>query len=78
MNAELALRMDCLADVHENQQDLSAQLVENAQTLQEQQAKLQKMRLMQPEILKQRELIAELEKLFESREMDRRVNQALK
>jgi len=70
--------MDCLADVHENQQDLSAQLVENAHTLQEQQAKLQKMRLMQREILKQRELIAELEKLFESREMDRRVNQALK
>lgn len=27
INAELALRMDCLADVHENQQDLSAQVV---------------------------------------------------
>jgi hypothetical protein len=54
INAELALRMDCLAEVHENQQDLSAQVVDNAQALLQHQAKLQKMRLMQREILKQR------------------------
>lgn len=56
----MTLRMDCLADVEENHQDLSVHLVQNSETLLEQQAKLQKMRLMQREIYKQRELIGEL------------------
>jgi hypothetical protein len=65
INNELGLRMDSLIEVEENQGDLDRQLIANADQLLLQQDKIKRMQLMQKGIIRQREIIAELEKVFE-------------
>ena len=56
--------MDCLSDVQQNHEDLSDQLIQNSKELLEQQEKVQRMKFMQKELGRQREMIAELQKMF--------------
>lgn len=66
--------MDSLTEVEENQGDLDFQLVKNAEELLVQQQQIKKMNFMQKGISRQREVIRELEKVFEQREIDRGIN----
>lgn len=59
--------MDSLVGVEEDQGDLDRQLVQNSEELLAQQQKIKRMNLMEKGIKKQRQIIGELEKVFEER-----------
>ena len=78
VNSEMKLRMDSLAGVEENQEDLDHQLLHNADQLLLQQNNIHRMNLMDKGISRQRDIIAQLEKVFEQGEVAHRVNEALR